>query len=131
MLWPNVVKEEKILLLYTDAAAYMLKAGNSLNVFYPNLIHVTCLAHGLHRVTETVTDLFPKVNKFISALKAPYHIQCYKQKLHVIPLPPEPVITIWEPWIEAVNFYSDNFESVKSVVETLSELSPDSAVSVR
>lgn len=132
VLWPNGVKEEKVLLLYTDAAAYMLKAGNSLNVFYPNLLHVTCLAHGLHRVAETVRDLFPEVNTLISAtkkvfLKAPYRIQCYKQRLPDTPLPPEPVITRWGTWIEAVNFYSDNFEAVKSVVETLS---PDSAVSV-
>lgn len=27
VLWPNGVEEEKVLLLYTDAAAYMLKAG--------------------------------------------------------------------------------------------------------
>lgn len=117
--------------MYTDAAAYMLKAGNSLNVFYPNLLHVTCLAHGLHRVAETVRDLFPEVNTLISAtkkvfLKAPYRIQCYKQRLPDTPLPPEPVITRWGTWIEAVNFYSDNFEAVKYVVETLS---PDSAVS--
>ena len=53
VLWPDGVKEERVLLLYTDAAAYMLKAGKSLNVFYPNLVHVTCMAHALQRVAET------------------------------------------------------------------------------
>lgn len=53
VLCPGGVKEERVLLLYTDAAAYMLKAGKSLKVFYPNLVHVTCMAHALQRVAET------------------------------------------------------------------------------
>jgi hypothetical protein len=40
VLWPTV--HEKVLILYSDAAAYMLKAKIALKVFYPNLIHFTC-----------------------------------------------------------------------------------------
>jgi hypothetical protein len=35
VLWPTGV-HEKVLILYSDAAAYMLKAATALNVFYPN-----------------------------------------------------------------------------------------------
>jgi hypothetical protein len=55
ILWPTGVQEEKVLLLYSDAAAYMLKAATALKIFYHNLIHFTCLAHGLQRFTEEVT----------------------------------------------------------------------------
>lgn len=44
--------KSKILLLITDADPYMVKAANSLKVFYSKFIHATCLAHGLHRVAE-------------------------------------------------------------------------------
>jgi hypothetical protein len=44
-----------VLVLYSDAAAYMLKAATALKVFYQNLIHFTCMAHGLLRVAEEVT----------------------------------------------------------------------------
>jgi hypothetical protein len=50
VLWPTGIREEKVLILFSDAVAYMLKAATSLKMFYPNLIHFTCLAHGLQRV---------------------------------------------------------------------------------
>ncbi|KAJ4427020.1 hypothetical protein ANN_26819 [Periplaneta americana] len=54
VLWPEGIQEDKVLVLYSDAAAYMLKAGTALRVFYQNKVHFTCLAHGLQRVTEEV-----------------------------------------------------------------------------
>ena len=46
-LWPYIdstlLKE-----LVSDAAAYMLKAGQDLKVFFPSLVHVTCVTHGVH-----------------------------------------------------------------------------------
>jgi hypothetical protein len=39
------VQEEKVLVLYLDATA-------DLKVFYQNLIHFTCMAHGLQSVAE-------------------------------------------------------------------------------
>nr|CAD2193737.1 unnamed protein product [Meloidogyne enterolobii] len=41
------ISDEKLLLLLTNAAAYMCKAARALNVFYPNLTHVTCVCHAL------------------------------------------------------------------------------------
>lgn len=38
-------------------------------VLYPNLIHVTSLAHGLNRVAEKVRDMFPNVNKLVNNIK--------------------------------------------------------------
>lgn len=45
ILWPIGVQEEKVLILFSDSAAYMLKAASALKVFYLNLMHFTCLAH--------------------------------------------------------------------------------------
>jgi hypothetical protein len=62
MLWPTRIHEEKALVLYSDVAAYMMKAAIALKVFDPNLIH---LAHGLQCVAEEVGAKFPQVNKLI------------------------------------------------------------------
>lgn len=35
-----------------------------------------------------------------------------------MPLPPEPVVTRWSTWIEAVLFYNQHFESVRDVVNS-------------
>jgi len=44
LLWPLGGNDEKVLLMLSDAAPYMTKTGDTLKVFYPNLIHVTCVA---------------------------------------------------------------------------------------
>lgn len=109
----NISFQDKILLFVSDAAPYMVKAGGALKVFYPNMIHVTCVAHALNRVAEKVRDIFPNVNKLLNNgkkmfLKAPHRVAAYKSHLDC-PLPPEPVITRWGTWIEAALFYSNNF----------------------
>lgn len=45
ILWPEGGNDEKVRLLISDAAPYMIKTGDSLKIFYPNIIHVTCVAH--------------------------------------------------------------------------------------
>jgi hypothetical protein len=44
--------------MVTDAVPYMLKAAQNLKIFYPNLIHCTCLAHGLNRVVPKLLGDF-------------------------------------------------------------------------
>ena len=61
--------EEKVLILLSDAAPYMIEAGKCLKVFYPKLIHFTCLAHRVNRVAEQVRLEFPSLNYFISNIK--------------------------------------------------------------
>lgn len=53
----------------TDAAPYMVCGMNALKLLYPKMIHVTCSAHGLHRVAEFIRGQFNNVNKLISNVK--------------------------------------------------------------
>lgn len=129
LLWPNGVLHDKVLLFLSDAAPYMVKAGNALRVFYPKMIHLTCLAHAMHRVAETVRSMYPDVDLLISTvkkifLKAPSRVAVLKQNYPELCLPPQPVITRWGTWLEAAQYYCDNFNEIKDVV---SKLDPDSA----
>jgi len=45
-------------LYVTDAAPYMVKSSEALKVFYPKVIPVTCMAHGLHRVAENIREKY-------------------------------------------------------------------------
>jgi len=38
--------------MLSDAAPYMTKAAQNLKPFYSNLVHVTCVPHGIHRIAE-------------------------------------------------------------------------------
>lgn len=69
-LWPEGVKRENVLLLVTDAAPYMVKAGKGLQLLYPKMIHLTCIAHALHRVAEEIRGNYPDVDKLIATVKS-------------------------------------------------------------
>ncbi|CAI6349782.1 unnamed protein product [Macrosiphum euphorbiae] len=83
--------------------------GQSLAVFYPNIFHVTIVAHMFNRVSEKVREMYPDIIKLINNkkkvfLKSPYHVQECKEILPDIPLPPEPILTRWGKWLEAAIF---------------------------
>jgi hypothetical protein len=64
----------------------MVIAGQQLKTTYPNLVHVTCLAHGCNRVAEHIRNEFPDVNVLISSvkkvfIKSPLRVQLYREKL--------------------------------------------------
>ena len=69
LLWPNGIQYQGLLLFVTDAASYMMKAGTALKVIFPNMTHLTRLAHGLHRVAETIHANFPLLDKFVFSVK--------------------------------------------------------------
>jgi len=69
LLWPDEVQYDKVALLLTDAASYMHKAASTLSALCPNLIHQTCVVHGLHRVAEEIRGLFPTVDALIASGK--------------------------------------------------------------
>jgi hypothetical protein len=56
LLWPNGIQYERVLLFVTHASSYTIEAG-----IFPNMTHLTCLAHGFHRVAETIRANFPFV----------------------------------------------------------------------
>ncbi|KAJ4446534.1 hypothetical protein ANN_13230 [Periplaneta americana] len=68
LLWPSGIKRENVLFV-ADAAPYMVKAAKKIETLYPKLIHLTCLAHGLHRVAEEIRISYKNVDNFISHLQ--------------------------------------------------------------
>lgn len=67
------VKEDRVLLMVSDAARYMSKAAREILMpLFPNMIHVTCLAHGLHRIAEEVRSNFEEIDGLISNIKKVY-----------------------------------------------------------
>lgn len=46
---------DRVLLLITDAAPYMVLMGKNLNLIFSKINHVTCVAHGLRENTGNVS----------------------------------------------------------------------------
>lgn len=132
LLWPTGVKHDNVLLLVTDAAAYMIKAATGLKVLFPKMIHVTCVAHAMHRVAETIRAFYPEVDRLISNVKkvfnkAPSRIRKFNETAPGVPLPPQPVVTRWGTWLEAAMYYAEHFNVVNNVLQ---ELTADEAASI-
>lgn len=62
-LWPEGIKHDNVLIFLSDAAPYMVKAGRAICTLYSykysnsvfiKMVHVTCVAHAIHRVTEEI-----------------------------------------------------------------------------
>ncbi len=128
-LWPSLPQAEitsRFLVLLSDAAPYMIKAGKNLKAIYPGLLHVTCVAHGLHRVAETVRSSYKAVDELVGLTKAifkkaPARVRVYKEMYPDLPLPPEAVIVRWGTWLEAVEFLGKHYEEVKAVILSFDE----------
>jgi hypothetical protein len=60
----------------------MVKVAKGLQVLYPRMVHLTCLAHPLHRVAGEIRETYPDVDKLISNVKmfvkAPLRVQKFK-----------------------------------------------------
>ncbi|KAF0753067.1 CGG triplet repeat-binding protein 1, partial [Aphis craccivora] len=69
LLWPGGIHRNDVLLFLSDAAPYMVKAGDTLKVLYTKMVHVTCTAHGLNRVAEYIRIQYPKVDKLVANVK--------------------------------------------------------------
>lgn len=133
LIWPQGVEHNNVLLLVSDAAPYMVKAGSAIQIFYPKMLHVTCLAHALHRVAEQIRSDFPLVDKLISSvkkvfLKCPARIQIFKDEAPELSLPPEPIITRWGTWLTAAIYYCDSYKTIKKIVQ---KFDPKDALSIK
>lgn len=110
LLWPDGVRHDDVLLFLSDAAPYMKKAGTTIKALYCKRIHITCIAHGLHRLAKNIWSHFPRVDKLVAKakqvfLKALSRILLFKTEAPGVPLPPEPVLTRWGTWVEATSYY--------------------------
>ena len=64
-IFGNNVPYNPVRLFLSDGASYMLKSARDLKHMFPNLLHITCLAHGLNRVADYIRVNHTKVDHFL------------------------------------------------------------------
>lgn len=98
--------------------------GTKLKVLFPNMLHVTCLAHALNRLSDRVREQFTLLDQFIATtkmvfLKAPSRIEIFRQIAGNIALPPAPIITRWSTWLRAVLYYKEHYDVLVEVIHAI------------
>jgi hypothetical protein len=109
-----------VLLFVSDAAPYMINAATALQLLYPKMIHVTCLAHALPRVAEEVHGSYPEVDQLIANgkkifIKSPLRVQKFKEEATTLLLPPQPIVTCWGTWLNAANYCCTNYNEIEKI----------------
>ena len=127
------VRREDVNLLKSDAASYTCRAGNVLKEIYPNLLHVTCLAHCahcdffifkaqlclMHNCALKIKKFYKEVDDLIAALKASVVKNKTKAaNFDVCGKPPQPVVTCWGSWLDAANYYAEKLPQVRKIVNS-------------
>lgn len=118
VLWPGKIFYERVRLLVSDQVSYMLLAGKLLKSgLYTNMLHVSCLAHALHRVAEFAREKFPGVNRVVSSFKKVF-IKCQRRRSILkeslqMSIPKFPVVTRWGTWLYFVDFLAKNLDEIE------------------
>jgi hypothetical protein len=119
------VNYEKFKLFISDGAAYMVKSGRELKTFYGNLRHITCLAHGLHRVAELVRANCKEADDFVTKSNSLFTFSNRRKRLYRertgLALPPQPVKTRWNSWLLCCYYYSANLDTFSQFLSFMSE----------
>jgi len=69
LLWSLGVKYDKVLFFVSDAAPYIVKSADSLTMLFLNSIHLTYLAHGIHRFNDCLRNEYSTVDKLVTTVK--------------------------------------------------------------
>lgn len=101
------------------------------SLIFPNVQHVTCLAHALSLVAEQIRLKYALVNKYLADSKA-FLLKSNKRKYDFklrtgLPLPPVPVITRWGTWLDAADYHLRNFSLIKEFILTYKPSSKSAA----
>jgi hypothetical protein len=121
LLFKNQINYNQIYLIVTDQANYNLTFGQNLknSKLFPNLMHITCLAHCLHRISDKIRKIYPKTDSFVKSFKKyfrPVQVQNFYKIKSELPIPPNYINTRWTTWLKTVKYYYDNFSKVKKYV---------------
>ena len=104
---------DNFVLLLTNTARYITAAGRVVKQMYARLFHITCMAHGLHNAAERIHANYEDVDKLIAAVKAlVVKNKNRRAKFSIINSPPQPVVTRWESWLKAAEYYVKIFPQV-------------------
>ena len=122
VLKENGVHRNDFLLLISDAARYMVKAGETLKMIYPNCFHITCFAHLLHNCAMRVKAFFPEVDNLIARIKAlTVKNKTRRDLFRHIGYPPVPIITRWGSWLKTAEYYAENLPEIHQIVENIND----------
>ena len=95
---------------------YMIAAGITLKSLYPELFHVSCVAHLLHHCAKKIKSHFEDVDQQFAKIKAVIiKTKTRHAKFSAIGYPPQPVPRRRGSWLNAALYYTKNLPEVIAI----------------
>lgn len=114
--------KENVLLLISDAAAYMLKVGKILRECYKNIFHITCIAHLYQNCCLKIISYYKNVNDLIGSVKdSTVNSKDRRNMFKSIKLPPGTILTRFSTWLKACEYYFEYFPKVWEIVKNFKD----------
>lgn len=116
------IQYNKVRLLVSDQAAYIIKVGRDMkSSVYPEMLHITCLAHALHQVCELIRSEDRKLDHLVISFKKVF-AKCNRRltglSLHLnSPVPSFPSNTRWVTWLSFCSFLAKNHHAINEYVK--------------
>ena len=124
-LWSGDIHYERVYFIISDAASYMKKAFNDhWKTLFPNSIHITCLAHAIHNLCDTIRTHYDLVNTFVTKVKDLLsHSRSARTSIYEIIgfLPPKAVITRWGTFLEATDYHLTYINQMEQWINSLND----------
>lgn len=125
LLWPDEIYYDRFRLFSSDQARYMTKSGKTLKRMYPELLHITCICHALHRVCEKIREDHRHAKKFVGKFskvlaRAPRRRNLLDRFVGA-PMHSLPVITRWGTWLSFCAYSHNHFEKIKEFIKDIED----------
>jgi len=123
VIFNDNTKYEDIWLVVTDQAKYNIKCFDNIKKIglFPNLKHITCLAHCLHRVSEKIRKNNYELDQLIGQMKIllkAFKMQKSYKQVTGLSLPPKVVLTRWGTWLTTAFYYSENYDKIYEFISS-------------
>ncbi|KAF7689070.1 hypothetical protein CDIK_2910 [Cucumispora dikerogammari] len=103
--------------MISDAASYIKKKKVVPGPLFPNIRHLTCIAHLFHNCAMQIKSFYKDVDYLISLIKSlTFKNNTRKQMFISVSTLPDPVVTSWGTWLEAAFYYAKHFVKIKHIV---------------
>jgi hypothetical protein len=118
ILFNDDINYSKIKVIVSDMAPYMCKFVKRFkrDQNCKHVLHITCLAHALHRVCERIRAFYSNTNillKYFKLYFKPLQIKRLYKESTGLKLTPNVIITRWGSWINAALYVFNNFDTLK------------------
>ncbi|KAF7685821.1 hypothetical protein CDIK_3432 [Cucumispora dikerogammari] len=110
--------------MISDAASYIKKSKVVLNPLFPNIRHLTCIAHLSHNCAMQIKSFYKHVDHLIFSIKSStFKNNTRKQMFICVSTLPHLVVTRWRTWLEAAFYYAKHFVEIKHIVNEITRSS--------